>query len=84
MRADYPPGYFPDPAKKLGMQPDLTANTSGGSTTTNSGVGLLFPEYTYPNSSSHKESVPLAPGMIITGLFHNLCMVCSIRHRLEK
>ncbi|OXA43430.1 Netrin receptor UNC5C [Folsomia candida] len=60
--SDYPPGYFPDHSKKLGMQPDLTANTSNGST--NSGVGLLFPEYTYPagsTSNSHKETLPLTP-----------------------
>lgn len=44
------------------MQPDLTANTSAGST--NSGVGLLFPEYTYPGSSNsnNKENLPLTPG----------------------
>jgi hypothetical protein len=59
---DYPPGYFPDPSKKLGMQPDLTANTSS---TNNSNVGLLFPEYTYPGSnasSGNKDNLPLTPG----------------------
>lgn len=63
---DYPPGYFPDHSKKFGMQPDLTANTSNGST--NSGVGLLFPDYTFPGGSSassntHKtETLPFTPG----------------------
>lgn len=81
---DYPPGYFPDPTKKLGMQPDLTANTSAGST--NSGVGLLFPEYTYPGSSvsNNKDNVPLTPGKYIK-LLILICMYisCMISYKLS-
>ena len=63
---DYPPGYFPDPSKKLSMQPDLTVNTSGGG----SGGGTMNPmglplcyEYTYPGSgTTNKDNVPLTPG----------------------
>jgi len=69
---DYPPGYFPDASRKLGVQPDLTANTS--STHTSS---LLFPEYVHLGSTASKD--PISQGIYYSIapviLVHSYCDV---------